>query len=125
LKAGVAPAAGKGRGVFAETRIRCGEVIDSSPVIAFPKSQWKYINKTVLHHYCYFWGETFEDGAVVLGLGSLYNHSYEPNAMYVHHLDELTMDYVAIKDIEQGEEITINYNGSPDDRSPVWFDVLP
>ena len=22
----------------------------------------------------------------------------------------------------EGEEITVNYNGSPEDRSPVWFE---
>ncbi|MEH2113844.1 hypothetical protein [Nostoc sp.] len=34
------------------------------------------------------------------------------------------MEYIAYRDIEAGEEITANYNGSPDDKSPIWFDVV-
>lgn len=124
MKADIGVAAGKGRGVFAKRKIPSGEVIESTPVIVFPKSQWKYIEKTNINSYCYYWGNELEDGAIALGLGSMYNHSYEPNAKYVRRIDRRTMDYVAIRDIEEGEEITINYNGPPDDTSPVWFDVL-
>ncbi len=34
------------------------------------------------------------------------------------------MDYVSIRDIAEGEEICINYNGVIDDRSEVWFEVI-
>lgn len=124
MKAYVGVVAGKGRGVFAGERIACGETIETSAVIVFPKSQWKHVKKTDINCYCYYWGKDLEDGAIVLGLGSLYNHSYGPNAKYVRRVDDKTMDYVAIRDIEKGEEITINYNGPPDDMSPMWFDIL-
>lgn len=118
------PVSGKGRGVLARAGISCGEVIEIAPVIVFPKEQWEQIAETEFSCFCYFWGTDMEDGALALGLGSLYNHSYEPNARYIRHIESQTMEYVAIKDIEEGEEVTINYNGSPDNRSPVWFDVL-
>ena len=124
MKTYIGPVFGKGRGVIAGERISCGEIIESSPVIIFPKSQWKHIKKTKFCYYCYFWGKKFKDGALALGLGSLYNHSYEPNAQYVRHEENQTMEYVALRDIEEGEEITINYNGIPDDMTPVWFDVV-
>lgn len=34
------------------------------------------------------------------------------------------MVYTAIKPIKKGEEITVNYNGEPDDMTPIeWFDL--
>ena len=27
-------------------------------------------------------------------------------------------------DIKEGEELTINYNGEPDDTTKLWFDVI-
>jgi SET domain-containing protein len=69
----------------------------------------------------YNWGDGGE--ALVMGYGSFYNHSYQPNAGYVRRYDQLTIEYVALRDIAAGEEITVNYNGTPHDRTPVWFHV--
>ena len=33
--------------------------------------------------------------------------------------------FVALRDIEAGEEVTTNYNGNPDNLKPVWFDAQP
>ena len=60
---------------------------------------------------------------LALGYGSLYNHSYRPNARYVD-LSERTKLFTAIRDIAAGEEITVNYNGEPEDQTPVGFDVV-
>ena len=57
-------------------------------------------------------------------MSSLYNHSYKPNAIYIRKVSEKVIDFVAIRDIEAGEEITINYNGVSDSNQPVWFDVV-
>ena len=57
----------------------------------------------------------------MLGFGSLYNHSYEPNAKYVRRVSKRVVEFVAIKDIKKGQEITVNYNfGDPDDKSKPW-----
>jgi SET domain-containing protein len=61
---------------------------------------------------------------MVLGNGSLYNHSFKPNAQYIRKYEDKLMEYVALQDIEVGEEITINYNGIPDNYDEVWFDVI-
>jgi len=114
---------GKGRGVFAQKPFTKGEIIERPPVIAIPKEEVELIDKTVLFNYYYDWN----DGqiAVVLGLGSLYNHSYHPNALYARKIEERIMEYTAYQDIAVGEEITINYNYSVvSDRTPLWFDVL-
>ncbi len=62
-------------------------------------------------------------GPKLLGYGSLYNHSFEPNARY-DDLGSQVKLYTAIRAIEAGREITINYNGEPTDRTPVGFEVI-
>ena len=76
---------------------------------------------TTLYHYCFEWGK--DTVALALGYGSIYNHSYAPNARY-DDIAQRTKIYSAIQDIQPGEEITINYNGDPDDDSPMEFNVL-
>lgn len=113
---------GKGRGVFARRFIAEGEIIETCPVLVVPTGEvrsgpaW-----TRLGEYCYEWGQG--SVALALGYGSLYNHSYEPNARY-EDVGRRAKRFVAIRDIAAGEEITVNYNGEPGDRSPVWFDVI-
>jgi SET domain-containing protein len=113
----------RGRGVFARRRIGVGEVIERAPVIVVPGDQWDRVEPTVFFDYTFTWGPEGDDAAIALGNGSLYNHSYTPNARYVRRLADRTLEVVALRDIEPGEEVTFNYNGDPDDRSPLWFAV--
>lgn len=112
-----------GRGVFADRHFSPGEVIEKCPVIVIPSSQLDFIYETVLGDYVYPWEMDVEHAAVPLGFGCIYNHSYDPNADWVQNTDELTQYYVALRDIDAGEEITVNYNGPPDDHTPVWFEM--
>jgi len=113
-------ARGKGRGVFARTRIRKGAVIEKVPVLIIPiKHLVGGLTNPILQKYFYIWNKG--NVAVSLGYGSLYNHSYAPNAEYEH--DTASIVYRALRDIAKGEEITINYNGDPRDRGPVGFEV--
>lgn len=111
---------GKGRGVFAQRAFAKGEVIERCPVIVIPREQQALVDQTVLYNYTYAWGS---DEAIALGFGSLYNHSYSPNAVYRREMDNLVMEYLALRDIAKGDEITVNYNGSPEDRGAVWFEI--
>ena len=36
-----------------------------------------------------------------------------------------TIDIFALRDIEEGEEITINYHGEPGADAPLWFHSQP
>jgi SET domain-containing protein len=110
---------GKGRGVFARRSIRGGEVIERVPVIVLPLDEGD--SGTVLPAYCFVWGR--DTVALALGYGSLFNHSYQPNARH-DDVGRQTKVFTALRDIEPGEEITVNYNGEPDDNSPVSFDVV-
>jgi SET domain-containing protein len=114
---------GRGRGVFACVNFTGGEIIETAPVIVIPAEQWPAIEPTVLALYIFNFGPQEEHAAVALGYGSLYNHSYTPNARYVKSWEEGLIRFIALRAIEAGEEITVNYNGSPDDRTPIWFEV--
>jgi SET domain-containing protein len=116
--------ADKGRGVFARQRILRDQVIERAPVIVVPKTEWAIMEETVLSNYVFDWGEHDEHAAVALGYVSIYNHSYRPNASLNELLDENVIEVVALQDIEAGEEIFVNYNGQPDDREELWFDVV-
>src|SRR5262245_37487262 len=71
----------KGRGVFARKLIRKGTIIERAPVILLPIGEvFSDAPRTMLANYVFVWGS--DSVAVVLGYGSLYNHSYQPNASY-------------------------------------------
>lgn len=116
----VAEAPGKGRGVFAAHAIKKGEIIERCPCLTFEEGEAaEHIDQTPLECYYFRWKEAVN--AILFGFGSLYNHSYSPNAVYVRNFADTTMDFVAHRDIEQHEEITINYNGVPESKEPLWF----
>jgi uncharacterized protein len=112
-----------GMGVFAAKDITEGEIIEICPVLLFPKAQLPAMRMTVLDDYYFDWGSDGEWFAIALGYGSLYNHSYTPNAEYGMDFDAKTIDVYCIRDIKPGEEIVFNYNGDAHDTTPVWFEA--
>jgi uncharacterized protein len=111
-----------GRGVFAARTIEPGEIIEICPVLLFPKDQLANIRATMLDDYYFDWGDKGEWYAVCLGYGSLYNHSYTPNAEYGMDFEALTIDFYCIDKIEPGEEIFVNYNGESNNLAKMWFE---
>jgi hypothetical protein len=110
-----------GRGVFAGSSIQKGDLIEVAPVIICKESDKALLDQTALYDYYFMWGENEEKTAVALGFGSLYNHSCPANAEFMADYDDNTIDFYALRYIEAGEEITINYNGDPFDESKPWF----
>jgi SET domain-containing protein len=115
---------GKGRGVVAQRPFRAGETIERPPVIVIAAEEAPLIRDTKLAHYYFEWGDDCRQAAIALGYGSLYNHSYTPNARYEFCEDEGCLEFLALGDIEPGEEITINYNNlGPSAAQPLRFEV--
>ena len=108
---------GAGRGVFAVDTIGAGEEIERCPMLIADGEQGAALERGA-EGYVFRWGETAT--ALALGYGSLYNHSYDPNATTLETSDELVI--TAVRDIAPGEEIFINYMGTEQDG--VWFDDL-
>jgi len=112
----------KGRGIFATDFIPEGTVFERAPVLVMSAKEINVEQEdTVLSHYLFGWGKNTV--AMALGFGSLYNHSYSPNARYEDVSGQMK-NYIAIRDIQAGEEVTINYNGDANSKESVWFDVI-
>lgn len=111
----------KGRGVFAKRFFEKGELIERVPMLPLSQQEEPVEKSQVLYNYVFGWGPDLS--AIALGYGSIYNHSYKPNAVYIRHVELLVMDIIALEQITPGEEILINYNGDPKSQQPVWFDA--
>jgi SET domain-containing protein len=115
---------GRGRGVYALKDFKKGEIVETCPVMIFTPKERKILEKTPLNYYIYPWRST-RGAALVFGFGSIYNHSFKPNADWKQNFKTESMVYRAIKPIKKGEEVLINYNGEPDDTKPIdWFEVV-
>lgn len=112
----------KGRGVFAGAAIKAGTLIEICPVLVLPPSDRRYLKRTELFNYYFNWGEDEKHLAIALGYGSLYNHSFTPNAYYEGNFIENKLEIYTLRDIAAHEELQFNYNGDSDDVSPLWFD---
>ncbi|KAF2150615.1 hypothetical protein K461DRAFT_179107 [Myriangium duriaei CBS 260.36] len=129
----------KGRGVFASAFIPAGTVIDTCPVLVLDEQENKiHIEKTELYHYTYNWpiktttnpeqkrtATIRSTQAVVLGLGSMFNHSSrDQNVGWTRDTQQLLITYHASRDINAGEELNISYGArltfvDADPPSPV------
>ena len=114
----------RGRGVVAERAIEAGALIERSPVIIVPEAERAAIDPTNVGNYIFVWepgtrGEDVYTGrgraAIALGYTSLLNHSAEPNCAFVRHIAARTLDLVALRRIEAGEELTFDYDMT------LWF----
>jgi SET domain-containing protein len=103
------------RGVFATKYIRKGETIEIVPLIS--DVSLNNIRKSKLKDYVITTPSRFlhdnidvDDTkcSVMLGFGSLYNHSDDNNAGW-NFIDKNTMIIKAVKDINPNEEICVTY----------------
>jgi SET domain-containing protein len=92
--------------VFAAVPIAAGEVVEECPVLRFPAAQRAHIDATLIDEYYFDWDG---DGAIALGLGSLYNHADEPVAEYIKDTANDVLVVRALGAIAAGEEITFAY----------------
>ncbi len=85
------------------------------------------MRKTDLLNYYFRWDVAADDHqvAICLGYGSIYNHSYTPNAIVEKKLLDGIIELYAYRDIAKGEEITHNYNGDPKSTKKLWMLDVP
>lgn len=113
---------GIGRGVFSTRQIEAGEVFEQSPVLVLSVADREAVDKTALFDYYFDWVEG--TAALAFGFGSLFNHSFTPNARYVKNPEMNTIDFIAVHLVPEGDEIFVNYNGDPNSRQPLWFEPV-
>lgn len=102
----------KGRCVFAKENIKKGKIIEKVPIIKINRTKNDSSN---LENYVFYLDE--KHCAIALGYGSLYNHSYGANSKWICGKKYIT--FVAVKNIKNGEEITINYNGPANSKKKL------
>ena len=115
----------RGRGVYATKAFSFGETVERCPVIVL--YQPIELLAPRLRSVVYNWGslaKTDKCTALVLGYGSLYNHNNPANMRYEADVENHTLNYIAARDIDIDEELTVNYNdnnGQPESEDDTWF----
>jgi uncharacterized protein len=107
----------KGRGVIALKQFKEGDLIEECHVLLF---DMPYGNRHLLEEYAFRWSD--KQIALALGNGSLYNHSFEPNAVFVPDKRSRLLRLFAFTDIPKGSEITFDYCGSSSRQ--LWFKTV-
>ncbi|MEP6584182.1 MAG: SET domain-containing protein [Ginsengibacter sp.] len=113
----------KGRGVFSKEKIDADTVIENSPVIVMSAKERTLLDQTLLHDYIFEWGDSKDKCCMALGYVSVYNHSYQSNCEYFMDFKNEMIEIKTIRQIEKGEELTINYNGDWDNNKEIWFEA--
>jgi hypothetical protein len=107
-----------GRTLIAVRNIRAGETISEAPVRVISNHKLDSFTRILaLTDLAHDWLNRF--CAIVLGIPALVNHSYSANAFYRPNRRRRTISLVAYKSIAAGYEVTMNYNGHPNDQSPL------
>ncbi len=115
----------KGRGLFTSQALATDIVIENSPVLVMDEEARIHLDKTLLHDYIFEWQPNGKMlCCMAMGYLPLYNHSYASNCEYYMDYDLQTMCIKTVREIEEGEELSINYNGDWDDEKLVWFESV-
>lgn len=105
------------RGIIATEDIAKNKVIERCPVVLIKTAEASLVKKTKLINYYFEWNKKYI--AIALGYGSLFNHSFEPNVRYCYNYSEKILAFKTLRRIKMGEELTVNYNGDPEDKNPL------
>ncbi len=115
----------RGLGVYAKKQMLAGEVVELCPVIAFD-APFGSLPQNLMTR-VFDWG-VLAGGpphAIALGFGSMYNDSNPANMRYTATHQGRFLQFVAVRDIAQEEELTINYSGyrgSHEAEDDNWFE---
>jgi len=140
----------KGRGVFASRRFHANEIVEISPVVVVPhpiattttsrlkapgitmfrpnpsvKVEIKFVKEFGVLMFAWDRLARIPDtSALALGYGSLYNSANPANMRFEADPAELTLRFIAAREIQADEELTINYNalgGGAESKDQNWF----
>ena len=83
------------------------------------------LKESILVTYFFYFGKNKKRLAIVLGFGSIYNHSNKPNIGYKIKSKMKLIDFIAQEDINKDDELTFNYRDSSNlkhNKRPLWFE---
>lgn len=119
----IAPAGNMGRGVFTSENLEADSAIEIAPVIVMSHDERKLLDQTLLHDYIFEWGHNRQQCCMAMGYVPMYNHSYASNCEYEMDYEQETITIKTMRFIKAGEELFINYNGTWNDKKPLWFEA--
>ena len=108
-----------GLGVFTTLAIKKRTLIEIAPFIQGSAEDYALLSPTMLHYFMV--ADKKAPIAIGLGFSSWYNHSCPANAIYTIHKKKMIIEIKAVRNIEAGEEITINYHGVFNNNTPIEF----
>lgn len=103
---------GKGWGAFCSKKIPKGKIFNVTTLLVLSAREAKLMSESSLEAYWYEFGA--RGRAIALGLGSILNHSDEPNCSYHFSKKKRTLSFYAIKNIPAHEELTHDYGWKSD-----------
>ena len=118
----------RGRGVFAGRAFKQGEVVEACPVVLFDPLPGRLLPLDI-KRIVFGWGKLLRlqrpRPAIVLGYGSIYNHSNPAGLRCEGDAATSVLRFIAVRDIGADEELTINYNsiGSGVSSDNMWFEA--
>lgn len=98
-----------GMGVFAIEKIKAEEIIEECHLITLPFKPGEQAFFLYDYKFNYPAEGNVEEYVLPLGNGCIYNHSNDNNAYWRNHPEHKAFQFIALKDIEIGEEICTYY----------------
>ena len=116
------------RGVYAPTDLHVGEIVEVCPVVLLPGPFTALPPE--IRRITFPWGLLTGEGdshAIAYGYGGIYNHANPANLRYAALADIGCLQFTAARAIQDGEELTINFNSLTGDvasDTDTWFQAL-
>jgi len=98
-----------GLGVFAKDVIFEGELIEECTILSLPINKGDDSDLFTDYRFNFPSGPDWEEQVLAMGCGGIYNHSNTPNAYWYSNNEKRTFCFVALRNIEIGEEIFTYY----------------
>ncbi len=118
-----------GRGVFAARAFAEGETVEVAPIMLMLDDWYDLPAECRVRVFGWHLLTDYEGLAYALpfGYGTFFNHSRDPNLRYEGDDVEQTITYIARRDIDAGEELSIHYDqpdGVHTEIAQSWFEGL-
>ena len=114
----IAPSSTGGMGVFTDSPLQVGSIIDKSFVRVLTEGDSLVLNSSFLRDYLLHWPEN-EEAMCMAGFALMFNHSDTPNVGREYFVGEKIILHRALTNIPAGVELFVKYACEP------WWDKKP
>ncbi len=113
-----------GRGLYSKGIVMHGQVIEYAELLVLSPEDTLKVNETDLKYYTFVFDAAKGQDCLVMGNGEIFNHSDVPNVHYklVRHEGRTKMVFQALRHIEPGEQLFIDYNQDTQVQTASYID---